>query len=547
MPPSAEAARADEATKNLNWDLFRWGTLSLGIVLSGSAVSALTLAGSSKVRRFAHPRTRKLQASVRRWGSIGRLSVAIVCGVGGRFGGRGFWLSLALSLSLRWRRSFAAVGVPGTGVATVSMAQVGHCTRHGSQGTGCALLTVRPSALRAGCLRKRARAFPLPSRLPRRVGTSTAVLAAVAFLCLLTYGLYYVRLPVSDRAHKELRLPFTRSRMVSRAGLCFCGTALNAAVWTTIVIVVAAVVAEAGLSTKGEEAASFLQRAAQTPKGGSAAKPAEPAAKPQDAAGPTPLWPEEGGPIGAAGACGDSLLGGAMIAAEGFAGIADATGLFFCAVMLLPVLCPLCRDVRCGNSRPVTVRLPLFLAPAGLIYPPELRDELAAVLDTSAKASFSGPGSATCVSGKAVPDSLGAAVAERLHNASLDPWREVEVESWYRVQADGMPVDAHETRIRDAFLARVATLPWSSGALADTSAPAWAAALPEAAALSPAARAAFLAAMASVFGASAVAESPTDDTTELADATGDTEEERQAKQPRLPVFLRDWDPEASYR
>ncbi len=377
----------------------------------------------------------------------------------------------------------------------------------------------------------------------------------MAASCLLTYGLYYVRLPVSDRAHKELKLPFTRSRMVSRAGLCFFGTALNAAVWTIIVIAVAAVAAEAALATAGGGAPaaaepSFLQRLAQEPEGGgSAAKPAaDPSPAPEPAA-PARLWPEEGGPIGDAGACGDELLGGAMIAAEGFAGIADAVGLFFCAVMLMPVLCPVCRDRRCGNARPVTVRLPLFLAPAGLIYPPELRDELAAVLDASAKASLSGPGGATCVSGKPVPDSLGAAVAERLHCASLDPWREVEVESWYRVGPDGSPVDAHETRIRDAFLARVATVPWSRGVLADTSAPGWAAALPEAAELSPASRAAYLAAMASVFGASAVAESPTDEAAalELHDAIGDTEDERLGKQPRLPVFLRDWDPETSYR
>lgn len=398
--------------------------------------------------------------------------------------------------------------------------------------------------------------FAICVPLPRSVGTSTAILASVAVACLLTYGLYYVRLPVSDRAHKELKLPFTRSRMVSRAGLCFCGTALNAAVWTTIVIVVAAVVAEAGLATAGTagagdggEAVSFLQRAAQGPKGGSAAKPTAAPKAGAEAAAPARLWPEEGGPIGDAGACGDTLLGGAMIAAEGFAGIADAAGLFFCAVMLLPVLCPVCRDMRCGNSRPVTVRLPLFLAPAGLIHPPELRDELAAVLDAGAKASFSGPGGATCVAGKTVPDSLGAAVAERLNKVSLDPWREVEVETWYRVQSNGTPADAHETRIRDAFLARIATMPWSRGALADTSVPGWAAALPEAAELSPASRAAYLAAMASAFGASAVAESPTDEVAELElrDTIGDTEEERLGKQPKLPIFLREWDPEASYR
>jgi len=357
------------------------------------------------------------------------------------------------------------------------------------------------------------------------------VLGAVWLLAVLSYSAWFASLPKGSPSSTTFSDAFTRSRMLMRSAMAFlvfssvAVLALGAAGGSA-----ASMAVPTGKNSSGT--ASFLQAGAV---GGQ---------KPERAALPTSktgkLWPSGGGPMGDAGPCGDSLIGGAMLGALGFAGLADAIGLLLALSLLCPSVCPVCRDVRCGNARPETVRLPLFLAPAGLIWPPELRAELRQKMKEGMKANLA---AGSTPGGHPVTYALGAAVAGRLRAAGMDPWREVEVEAWFR-RAGDEPADGEERAIRDALLASVATRPVTQAGEVDTAVEGWAAAIPEVASLSREAAAGYLAAMEGAFGRFAVVHDECEaDEPAPPVPSGAPDAVRRRLQPSIPVYLDQFDPD----
>jgi hypothetical protein len=260
-----------------------------------------------------------------------------------------------------------------------------------------------------------------------------------------------------------------------------------------------------------------------------------------------PFWGGDGGSLGDPGLCGDTLLAGAMSGSLGMLGAADAIGLLFVLVMGCPSLCPICPGRPCGNTAPVTVSLPLFLAPIGLVHPSDVAHRLRGVMERGGGAVLPRP----------MPPALRVTPSARMEAAGLDPWEEVDVEAWYEPGPDGAPANAEEAALRDVFLAELATLPIPGDetqlAAVSSQSGAWAL-VSEVESLSPAAQASYRAAMATRFGPACVAEEdpsdtaaddgeagaavvtlPGDDLVRVADAAV-----MEGYQPRLSPRLRTW-------
>jgi len=202
---------------------------------------------------------------------------------------------------------------------------------------------------------------------------------------------------------------------------------------------------------------------------------------------------EDGGFMAATGACGDTVLAGALSGSMGLLGAADLVAVFLAAVLGLPSMCPCCPGARCGERDPPLTKVPLRLAPAGLIWPPSRRAALRAKLEEETRRMT--------MDGVVEEVSLDA----MLRRLGLDPWEEVQVESWFECEASGAPVDERERLVRDALLAELATAPDSEDPSGPRLAAGWAMTA-EARALTEVAREAYAGAMRRRFGASAVAE-----------------------------------------
>jgi hypothetical protein len=268
--------------------------------------------------------------------------------------------------------------------------------------------------------------------------------------------------------------PFTRSRMVMRTNTVLFGLGAFA-------VLFALLTASFTLSPElaGKPVLSLVQL------GGSQAPPA----KTQGAGARLYPGEEDGGYMTVAGACGDTVAAGALSGALGLLGFADLVALFLAAVLALPTMCPCCPGARCGEREPPLTRVPLRLAPAGLVWPPSRRQTL-----RDAIAKVASPGT----SGEASIDGV-------LRSAGLSPWEEVQVESWFECDATGMPVNDRERLVRDALLAELATAPDAEDPAGARLGPGWAMTL-EAKELGSVARDAYEGAMRRRFGVAAVDE-----------------------------------------
>lgn len=288
-------------------------------------------------------------------------------------------------------------------------------------------------------------------------------------------------------------MPFTRSRMVQRTSLTFLFMSVFATMAACATFLM--VVLDPKQGVVSGKTAALLQ------VGVGSEEPPK----------PHPFWGGDGGSLGDPGLCGDTLLAGAMSGSLGMLGAADAVGILFLLVMGCPALCPICPGRPCGNSDPVTVPLPLFLAPVSLIRPAAAADKLRAVMERGGEGVVPRP----------MPAALRVTPSARMEAAGLDPWQEVEVEAWYEPGADGEPASEDEAALRDAFLAEVATLPLPRDAAeleaVATRSGAWAL-VRDAEELSPSAQANYRAAMSARFGAACVAE---EDPSETIDGAAD--------------------------
>lgn len=246
------------------------------------------------------------------------------------------------------------------------------------------------------------------------------VIVSLCGLIAASYSLFHSRMPAEESgASPPLSKPFTQSRMVQRAAsasLFMLGLALF-----FVLIALSLGVGNLFLAseTGAARAAAFLQ--ADASRHAAVAR--------RHGAAPQKLQQADGGatvgtfvpPADVQGDCGASLAGGALNGALAWLGAAELVVLYLLAIIAAPLVCPCWEGERVGEHEPVTVKLPLREAPAGLIWPPELRESMQRKLDISTGQTYGG--------------------------AELDPDEEVEVEAWW--DPHGGP---REEQLRDTLL-----------------------------------------------------------------------------------------------
>ena len=167
---------------------------------------------------------------------------------------------------------------------------------------------------------------------------SMELLGGLWLLVFAVYSLHYFFLLAGDATSGAFSAPYTRSRMVQRAGFVFL-------VMSTAALVVATTTLASAVWSG--VAAGIVK----DPTVGS-------------------LWPSPAGAMANAGSCGNTIVGGAFSGTLGMLAVAHTVGVFLLLVLFFPTCCPRCAGVRIGTTDPITTRVPLFLAPAGLVWPP---------------------------------------------------------------------------------------------------------------------------------------------------------------------------------